>query len=217
MQPCVQWAIGECLRYWSSTIHLLLCGGWKKKNCGCSHSPAPTHISNNTQLILSTLKWNDKRIYQFYHPVLDNHLTPNLFHWHKYPLLVLSIMSGSNGSFPPKIKWFMIVGYKICVINLYSTCARWRQNCRFLALRVLDWRECDAEKQMARYCWYCHAGQPLSVHFWSASQAKRAVGFGFWPKCGFLKAGIYVLWMNIQYLRMSLFKTKIHCFASDLF
>lgn len=70
-------------------------------------------------------------------------------------------------------------------------CACWRQSCRFLALGVLDLGECDAEKQMARYCWYCHTGQPLSAHSWSASQAKHAVGVSFQQMWYFFEGLVY--------------------------
>lgn len=113
----------------------------------------------------------------------------------------------------------MNVWSQICVMNSYTMCVRWRQSCRILALRVLDKAGgCDAEKQMARYCWCCHTGRRLFTHSWSASQVKRVTGFGF-DKCGyFLRAGTFLscAWSALcaRFWNDSLLNTKIHCFAS---
>lgn len=77
-----------------------------------------------------------------------------------------------------------------CVINLCRTCVPWRQSCRFLAVAPLDWWECDAEKQMARYWWYCHTGRPLSAHSGSAGQGECGTGWAF-DKCGFCHGEVY--------------------------
>lgn len=57
-------------------------------------------------------------------------------------------------------------------------------------MAALDWWECDAEKQMARYWWYCHTGRPLSAHSGSAGQGKCGTGSAF-DKCGFCHGEVY--------------------------
>lgn len=183
-----------------------VCNGPIKNARGAGQQPSH-HIS--------ALKWGSLW--------MKEHMANNLIclAMKKIPLKIKRSIKQHSGCCPPPPPKLRDSYWRICVLNACGTCACWRQSRRFLALGVLDFGECDAVKQMARYRWYCHTGQPLSTRVWSAGQVERAAGFSFDERVEvFLGGGRWCVFVDVvRYVQHSVSSnepvlcTKSHCFV----